>query len=204
MMRPQSLTDEALAVRARGGDERAFEELVRRYWRVMRAAMRRPGFAMGWEDEGQEALLGLFHACRSYRPERGRFGPLAAVCVRNRISNARTRGRLPGHRIVSEAFGLDYQLGPDGRPLRERLPAGEQADPAVIVEWREELARLATEGERRPEPRRAAPKRPDAGYSDSDVRTALALLADGKSQREAAAAIGASHSTVSRWLNRAA
>ena len=205
MIRLGSLTDEALAVRARAGDERAFEELVCRYQRVMGAAMRRPGFGMGWEDESQEALIGLLKACRSYRPDRGRFASLAAVCIRNRIWNARTRGRLARHRIVSEAVGLDHRLGDVGGSLRDVLSMGDRDDPAVIVELREELARLAVEGERRPVPApRRRPSRSQRRYSDRERSTVLALVADGKTLREAGAAVGARHTTVLRWLRKAA
>lgn len=70
----------------RAGDDAAFEELARRYRRVIGAAIRRPGFGMGWEDEEQEALIGLFNACRAHRPDRGRFASLASVCIRNRVA----------------------------------------------------------------------------------------------------------------------
>jgi len=200
-----AVTDEALAVHARDGDDRAFEELARRYERVIGAATRRSGFGMDWEDEHQEALIGLLNACRAYRPDRGRFASLASVCIRNRIWNARTRGHLPQHRIVSEAIGLDHQLGAEGRQLREYLSAGDRDDPAVVVELREELARLAVEGERRCEPApRRPPSKPPRRYSDGEIGTALALVAEGKTLREAGAAVGAPHSTVSRWLRKAA
>lgn len=198
------VTDEALAARARAGDDAAFEELARRYRRVIGAAIRRPGFGMGWEDEEQEGLIGLFNACRAHRPDRGRFASLASVCIRNRVRNARTRARCPAHRTLTEAIGLDHPIGDAGPPLADRIPAGERGDPAVIVELREELARLAVEGERRREPAPRRPSKPRRRYSDRDIGAALALIADGRSQREAGAAVGASHSTVSRWLRKAA
>jgi DNA-directed RNA polymerase specialized sigma24 family protein len=199
------MSDEVLAARVRAGDDRAFEELARRYRRVIGAAIRRPGFGMGWEDEEQEALLGLFHACRAHRPDRGRFASLAAVCIRNRVRNARTRARCPAHRMVTEALGLDHPIADGGPPLADRIPAGDRGDPAVILEWREELARLAVEGERRSEPAsRRRPSRPPRHYSDREVGSALALVAEGKTLREAGAAVGAKHTTVMRWLRKAA
>jgi RNA polymerase sigma factor (sigma-70 family) len=201
----ESLSDEVLASRARAGDDAAFEELARRYRRVIGAAIRRPGFGMGWDDEEQEALLGLFNACRAHHPDRGRFASLASVCIRNRIRNARTRARCPAHRMVTEALGFDHPIGDDGPPLADRIPAGDRGDPAVILEWREELARLAVEGERRrePAPRRRL-SRPPRRSSDREISAALALVADGKTLREAGAAVGVPHTTVSRWLRKAA
>jgi hypothetical protein len=111
--------------------------------------------------------MGLFNACRAHRPDRGRFASLASVCIRNRVRNARTRARSPAHRIVSEALGLDHPIGDDGPPLADRIPAGDHSDPAVILEWREELVRQAVEGERRREPApHRRPSSPPRHYSD--------------------------------------
>jgi hypothetical protein len=40
--------------------------------------------------------------------------------------------------------------------------------------------------------------------SDREISAALALVADGKTLREAGAAVGAPHTTVMRWLRKAA
>ena len=78
-------------------------------------------------------------------------------------------------------------------------------DPARIIELREELARLAVEGERRPEPRpRRKPSKPRRYYTPDEVTTALELVAGGRTLREAADAVGATHPTVLRWLRNAA
>jgi hypothetical protein len=41
-------------------------------------------------------------------------------------------------------------------------------------------------------------------YTDAEITTALTLVAQGKSLREAGAAVGASHPTVMRWVRNAA
>jgi RNA polymerase sigma factor (sigma-70 family) len=181
------LSDEALADRARGGDE---------YARVIGAALRGPmfGFGVTFEDAYQEALIGLWRACRAHRPDRGRFATYAATCIRNKVRNARVRAQCPRHRVLSEAVGLDRATGEGGRPLADVLVAGAQRDLAVIVELREELARVAR---RRPTPRRS--------YSEGDVGKALELVREeGKSYSVAAVAVGANPSTVARWVREAA
>jgi transposase-like protein len=41
-------------------------------------------------------------------------------------------------------------------------------------------------------------------YSDTDTTTVLELVAQGKTLREAGAAVGTSHQTVMRWIKNAA
>jgi DNA-directed RNA polymerase specialized sigma24 family protein len=190
------LSDEALAARARGGDERAFEALAGRYERVIGAVLRGgPAFRFGMtrEDTWQEALIGLWNACRKHRPEQGRFGPFAATCIRNKVRNARVRAERPAFRVVSDALGLDCPIGDGGPPLAERLHAGVPGDPAVIIELREELARVARE---RPTPKRS--------YSNEDVSKALELVREGMTFSAAGAAVGAHGSTVTRWVREVA
>jgi RNA polymerase sigma factor (sigma-70 family) len=195
------LSDEALALRARDGDERAFQTLAGRYDRVIGAALRGPmfGFGMTVDDAYQEALIGLWRACRAHRPDKGRFGPFAATCIRNKIRNARVRAQRPNFRNLTEALSLECPVGDGGVPLADRLPTGTQNDPAAIAELREELRRLVAED------RSGVERALRSGtYIDPRIRTALALIACGKSQRETAKTVRASESTVKRWMGEAA
>jgi transposase-like protein len=64
---------------------------------------------------------------------------------------------------------------------------------------------LAVEGEHRPEPRpRRKPSKPRRSYALGEMATALELVAGGRTLREAADAVGATHPTVLRWLRNAA
>ena len=177
-MRLAAMSDEALAAHTRGGDQRAFEALVGRYERVIGAALRAGpvfGFGMTGEDAWQEALMGLWRACRAHRPER------------------------PCFRIVSEALSLQRPIGDDGPPLSDRLPTGRQSDPAVIVELREEFQRLVAED------RDGVERALRSGRQlDPRARTAVSMIAQGNSQRQTAKAVRASESTVRRWIREAA
>lgn len=203
-----SLTDSQLAQLARRGDSPAFSELVARYRGVIHNTIRRRGSAgLSYDDQYQEAAIGLFDACRHDDPGRdldSRFPGLAALCIRQRVWAARKRARGIKQCPLNEALSLDAPIGEDRHPLIDDLRAGDGADPAVVVELREELARLAVEGERRPEQRRWKQSRPRRFYTPSDISTALELVAGGKSVRQAAAAVGATHPTVLRWLRDAA
>jgi hypothetical protein len=124
------------------------------------------------------------------------------------------RGRT-GTGILTESLRLEHSARTDAdttRTLGETLPAGDASDPAVVVELRDELRQHAVRRRERLAQRRtrlgparrnretAWPRR----FSDAEIATALGLVAQGKTVREAGAAIGASHPTVLRWLKRAA
>jgi DNA-directed RNA polymerase specialized sigma24 family protein len=187
--------DEFLAARAAKGDGKAFAELAHRYRRVIGITIRSTGFGGIWEDERQEALIGLYLACRAYRPTRGRFGPFAAVCIRHRVWNLRAHARRPSQRALTNAVAL-HESPDGGRPLTERLPAPESSDPAVVIDLREELRERAHR-----ERARQANRRPR--YTPEEINRALALVAEGKTLREAAEAVGTRSDRVSVWVKRA-
>src|SRR3954447_13549059 len=144
-MHPRSLDDPTLAARAANGDSDAYAELARRYAGLIRQATRHPAYGLTREELRQEALLGLFEACRAYEPGgRHRFGGVATVRVRHRVTEARKiAGRLK-HRLLTEALGIDHPArGQQARSFSEQL-ASDREDPARIVELREELRELAT------------------------------------------------------------
>jgi RNA polymerase sporulation-specific sigma factor len=232
-------SDDALALRAGAGDEWAFGELADRYRGLIGLVSRRPPSGLSRDDLRQEALIGLFEACRAHDPGKGAFAQMAGACVRHRVWRARRHARRAKHRVLTDALGLDHRDGPagDGEQLTiaERLPARDGVDPALVVEWRERLAELAAaakaltpgyreallgEGSvtarRRWHARRrleelldqgatVAPARVDGRlYSEQQVQHAVALVADGKSLRQAGAAVGAAGTTVLGWLRKAA
>jgi hypothetical protein len=213
MLRHESLDDATLAAHARKGDGSAFAELARRYRRLIRQTIGRGRPAwLDANDERQEALVGLFYACRAHDPAVGTFGALATVCVRRAVWKARLKARAPRHDILTDALGLDVPIrirhrddrrGGELRTLANTLPAPDHADPACVIELRERL-RQAVIGEVPIErlKRRKAPAR--RRFSDEQVARALSLVAEGKTLREAGAAVGATHPTVLRWLNAAA
>lgn len=201
-MHPRSLPDATLVARAATGDGDAFAELARRYAGLIRQTIRDRPFGLMHEDLRQEALIGLFEACRAYDPTRHRFGAVATVQVRHRVCEARKCAGRRKHRLLSEALRIDYRPGDDDRPtLADRL-GSDHNDPARIVELREELRELATTNGRRDRRLRAASQ--TRQYGEADIATALELVAQGKTLREAGAAVGASHPTVMRWVRNAA
>lgn len=86
----------ALATRARAGDARAFEELVRPHWEVMfRVAVVVTRDAAAAEDAAQEALVKAWRAL-----DRFRVGdPLRPWLLRIVANEARNRRRADGRRL---------------------------------------------------------------------------------------------------------
>jgi RNA polymerase sigma-70 factor (ECF subfamily) len=195
MMRCAS--DEALAVRAANGDDAAFAELARRYQPLLRAAARRVPEGQDADDARQEALIGLYEACRATDGQR-RFAGIAKVNVRWRISRARRDAATIKQRLLSDSL----REGDVPEYRRTWLTACESADPASIVELRDELRQCLRD---RPAALGLALSARDATrrYSAGQIAHALRLTADGETITEAAAAVGAGYATVLEWVEQA-
>jgi RNA polymerase sigma factor (sigma-70 family) len=208
-----SMSDAELAARVLAGDGQAFAELAHRYREMIGFTIRNPAEGQDVEDERQEALLALLEACRLFNPARGSFGAIATVRVRSRVWNSRRRARAGRNRILTDALRLEHRAVDEDdsdATLADTIADREGIDPSRVVELREELrermirrsadynakrrARYAVRHPPRPRERRRR--------DDPQIAAALALVAEGKSQRQAAAAVGVTGVTVSRWSRK--
>lgn len=81
-----SVSEEALIVSAKNGDERAFELLAKSYKRVLEYHIRHiDQNPSDYDDLFQEGLIGLLKAVRSYDGKSSSFSTFASLCVRNSI-----------------------------------------------------------------------------------------------------------------------
>src|SRR4051794_3152840 len=194
----RAVSDEFLAARAARGDGAAFAELARRYRWLLVVVSKHPPAAVTFEDLYQEALLGLFHACRVQRTEiRGHFKGLVGLSVRWRVRKARRAAVAVKHRVLSDAVReTDEPQLWDAQPSRA-LAGG---NPALLVEVREELRKRAD-----PMRRRGTAPGGDLGrrYSDLQITRALALMAEGKTPKQAAWEVGATADRVKAWATKA-
>lgn len=185
--------DEFLAARASRGDGQAFAELARRYRPLVVTAAKCPPPGLEFEELRQEALIGLFAACRKCDPAKpGKFAGLARLCVASAVSHARRSAWARKHLILTSAIADDDETV---QRFEERT-AARGSDPAVVVELRERLRELAAREQRRRDGVRW-------GYSDEQRRRALALVAEGQTFQQAALAVGTRGETVRRWVVRA-
>jgi RNA polymerase sigma-70 factor (ECF subfamily) len=99
--RPLDETDSGLVERARGGDVRAYEELVRRYQDVaFRLAYTILGSAEEAEDAAQEGFVRAYHALDRFRPgvpPRPWLLTIVANAARTRRATAARRPTLTLH-----------------------------------------------------------------------------------------------------------
>src|SRR6266567_2399987 len=147
--RPQrELEDRQLAFRARNGDKRAEDELIRRYTGFVRMKASSYFIAGGEpEDLIQEGLIGLYKAVRDYRSDKETtFRSFAELCVTRQIITAiKTATRLK-HQALNHY--VSFGQTPAGQEndgdctLGEALPGSRVDDPVVQVISTEELQSL--------------------------------------------------------------
>jgi RNA polymerase sigma factor (sigma-70 family) len=118
--------EQHLLERAAQGDDVAFAELADRARPLVRAELRGLFITDGDHDDlRQVALLALWSACRSYRPQRGPFLPFARMVVRRHVQTRVSAANRAKHRILSDATRPDVveprAVNPD--PLRTVIAA---------------------------------------------------------------------------------
>jgi DNA-directed RNA polymerase specialized sigma24 family protein len=196
--------DEFLAAQASRGDGAAFAELARRYRRLLVSASMYPPPGVDFEDLRQEALIGLFEACRRKAsapsgPGFAGFAWFARHYVRWRVIKARKRACTRKHSLLSRATVKDEKVW---QRVGLSAPAPTANDPAMVVELRGELRELAS----RPSLRAVPGVRGDDGrrrYSNEQIDHALELVKRGQTLQQAALAVGAKTDQVGRWVKRA-
>ena len=90
-----ALSDDVLAALSKDGDEKAFNELVIRYFGELRFIARKYS-VQGYEQNDflQEGLTALFYACQSYQPDGGSsFGTYVSLVARRRFSKIFSRSQ---------------------------------------------------------------------------------------------------------------
>ena len=133
---PSEATDEALVAAARGGDEDALTELLRRCRPLIRARAR-SYFLVGAErdDIVQEGMIGLYKAVRDFDASNGTpFRAFADLCATRQIVTAVRAATALRHGPLNRSISLDAQLAQDGV---------EPAEPDAADEGLGHLAELA-------------------------------------------------------------
>ena len=104
----------SLIERSRGGDERAFEELVALYRSMIDGVIRR--FSLDVDESFSEACMGFYRAVTTYSLEQSgvTFGLYAKICVERRIIDMlRKNGRDVSER-VDDGVDVDSIAVPGG------------------------------------------------------------------------------------------
>ena len=143
----RELADLQLVMRARNGDDKALDELIRRYSGFVRLKASSYFLAGGdAEDLIQEGLIGLYKAVRDFSPELSSFRSFAELCVTRQIITAiKTATRFkhaPLNTYVSFSHTPAGQESEADCTLGDALPGPSVDDPSVCVISTEELQSL--------------------------------------------------------------
>ena len=143
----RELADLKLVMRARNGDSKALDELIRRYQGFVRLKASSYFLAGGdSEDLIQEGLIGLYKAVRDFSPELSSFRSFAELCVTRQIITAiKTATRFkhaPLNTYVSFSHTPAGQESEADCTLGDALPGPSVDDPSVCVISTEELQSL--------------------------------------------------------------
>src|ERR1051325_5942021 len=143
----RELADLQLVMRARNGDQKALDELIRRYQGFVRLKASSYCLAGGDADDLiQEGLIGLYKAVRDFSPELSSFRSFAELCVTRQIITAiKTATRFkhaPLNTYVSFSHTPAGQEADGDCTLGDALPGSRVDDPSVCVISTEELQSL--------------------------------------------------------------
>jgi RNA polymerase sporulation-specific sigma factor len=188
----RELADLQLVMRARNGDQKALDELIRRYHGFVRLKASSYFLAGGDADDLiQEGLIGLYKAVRDFSPEKSSFRSFAELCVTRQIITAiksATRFKhAPLNTYVSFSHTPAGQENEGDCSLGDALPGPSVDDPSVCVISTEELQSLVfTLG---------------TGLSKLEA-DALKLYLEGESYEEMAERLGCDTKTIDNALQR--
>ena len=188
----RELEDLQLVMRARNGDGKALDELIRRYQGFVRLKASSYFLAGGdSEDLIQEGLIGLYKAVRDFSPELSSFRSFAELCVTRQIITAiKTATRFkhaPLNTYISFSHTSAGQESEGDCTLGDALPGPSVDDPSVCVISTEELQSLVfTLG---------------SGLSKLEA-DALKLYLEGESYETMAERLGCDTKTIDNALQR--
>ena len=189
----RELADLQLVMRARNGDGKALDELMRRYQGFVRLKASSDFLAGGdSEDLIQEGLVGLYKAVRDFRADKETsFRSFAELCVTRQIITAIKTATRFKHAPLNTYVSFSHTPAgqePDGDcTLGDALPGPSVDDPSVCVISTEELQSLVFAL--------------GSGLSKLEA-DALKLYLEGESYEEMAERLGCDTKTIDNALQR--
>lgn len=105
-----SLTDEQILLLYKGGDEKALDFLLGKY-KSLASKIARSYFLVGAESEDilQEAMLGLYSACRTYMDNGASFKSFATLCITRAVQSAVKKANRLKNKMLNESLSLSNQ-----------------------------------------------------------------------------------------------
>jgi RNA polymerase sporulation-specific sigma factor len=188
--------DARLVLRAKNGQQSAYDQLVRSYFGFVRLKANHYFLAGGeHQDLIQEGLVGFFKAVRDFRPDRdASFRNFAEICITRQIITAVKTANRGKHQPLNQSISFSQSPpssdddGHASETLEEALPGPSARDPLNQVISSEELRALLT--------------CISTALSELESRS-LALYLDGQTYQEAALQLGRDTKAVDNALHRA-
>lgn len=150
MLNPKpELDDQVLVARAKAGNGKASDQLIRRYQKFVRLKASSYFLVGGDADDLiQEGLVGLFKAIRDYRSDReSSFRSFAELCITRQIITAVKSATRNKHSPLNQyvSFGQSpAAAGESQTTMEEILPGPSCSDPLNQAISSEELACLVS------------------------------------------------------------
>jgi len=106
----EKLSDEEILEKYKSGDENALDFLLSKY-KSLASRISRSYFLVGaeYEDVLQEAMLGLYSACRTYSPNGASFKSFAVLCITRSVFTAVKKSNRLKNKILNESLSLTSQ-----------------------------------------------------------------------------------------------
>lgn len=106
----ENLSDEQILSIYRNGDEKALDFLLDKY-KSLASKIARSYFLVGAESEDvlQEAMLGLYSACRTYKSEGATFKSFATLCITRSVQSAVKQANRLKYKVLNESMSLSNQ-----------------------------------------------------------------------------------------------
>ncbi len=108
----ERVQNEELVTLIKTGDEDALEELIHRFKPHLNR-LSRSYFLFGGEEEDikQEAMIGLYSACLSYKPEmKTSFNSFASLCMKRRILSAIKSANRNKNKALNESVSIHTKI----------------------------------------------------------------------------------------------
>lgn len=143
----EQLDEELIVERARKGDPRAQEILIKRYKNFVRSKAR-SYFLIGAdrEDIVQEGMIGLFKAMRDYQPDKvTSFRSFAELCIKRQIITAIKTATRQKHIPLNSYVSLNKPMFDDesDRTLFDVMStSSKELNPEHLIIKREELSSI--------------------------------------------------------------
>lgn len=105
------MTDEQILKKYKNGDEQALDFLLDKY-KLLASKKARSYFLAGAESEDllQEAMLGLYTACRTFDVNSGyEFLPFASMCITSAVLDAVKKANRQKNKVLNESLSLTNQ-----------------------------------------------------------------------------------------------